>query len=80
MCACCDDWSVARHVHNWQTQFDVKLFSYQVSATGMAELFWPRAHVDKDDWYTVLVILDLGELLPPALALLHHMLHKTHIS
>ena len=33
------------------------LHSYITSAT-IGELFWPRAHVDDDWWYTVLLCLD----------------------
>ena len=40
---------------------DIKLWSLHVTAAGMAELFWPRSHIDVDGWYTILVVIDLGE-------------------
>lgn len=48
------------HVGSWARQFGIHLFSNFVSAAGLAELYWPRSHVDMDKWYTILVTLDLG--------------------
>jgi hypothetical protein len=36
------------------------LYSYFVSGVTAGRLFWPRLHVDPDDWFTVLVCLDYG--------------------
>lgn len=49
-----------RHVAEWQDIYDVRLWADWVTAVGLAELYWPRAHVDQDAWYTILVALDLG--------------------
>ena len=48
------------HVSAWVKKFDIHLFSDFVSAVGLAELYWPRSHVDADSWYTILVVIDLG--------------------
>ena len=52
--------SLFRHVYAWQKAYDVHFFSGPITSIGLAELFWPRAHQDKDTWYTILVCLDLG--------------------
>lgn len=52
--------SLFQHVRDWQKKFDIMLFADIVTAIGAAELYWPRSHVDKDAWYTFLVVLDLG--------------------
>ena len=49
------------HVYDWLKLYDIKLFSGPITAVGLAELFWPRAHPDMDTWYTILVCIDLGE-------------------
>ena len=48
------------HISGWVKQFDIHLFADFVSAVGLAELYWPRSHVDADSWYTILVVIDLG--------------------
>ena len=52
--------SLFEHVRDWQKQFDIVLWADIVTATGSAECYWPRSHVDNDAWYTILLVLDLG--------------------
>lgn len=49
-----------QHVREWQTEHDIVMFAEFVNATGMAEGYWARSHVDMDAWYTILVVLDIG--------------------
>lgn len=45
----------------WLKEFDVHLFADFVSSVAMGDLYWPRAHIDNDAWYTVLVTIDMGD-------------------
>lgn len=48
-------------VLSWMEKYDLHLFVDCVSSVGLADLYWPRAHVDNDAWYTILVVVDMGD-------------------
>lgn len=48
-------------VISWLREFDIHLFADFVSSVALGDLYWARAHVDDDAWYTVLVVVDIGE-------------------
>lgn len=36
-------------------------FVKHVTSVTAGELFWPRSHIDRDFWFTILLVLDVGD-------------------